>query len=312
VPQRRCLEPKGSQRHFKLQNCRSTRGACGYLQSAVGAGFPAGTVDQDTDRPQTGRRGCTDSSGCSHALGQIARGPRVLIKIIRFKRKSRKRPADLRRLFLYLFTPKPDADPASNRLLGPPQLDHLVLNHMPWGDDVKAAADDLANQFDFYVREAGVCQTKCAGVTGCKGLKACVGRPRPVDWYAHVVFAFAPIASPEIRNPADDHKTPPRNASSAANAIRIARDVLDFLGWTGIQPAVFVAHGDQAHIHVHAVISTPVFDDNTWDIFRFSKKQLFAVAATCTSAFNLSTGTPMLEKYYKQWRLLADELETYE
>lgn len=236
----------------------------------------------------------------------------MLIKIIRFKRKSPRRPTDLRRLFKYLFTPKTDADPASNRLLGPPQVDHLVLNHMPWGNDVEAAADDLANQFDFYVREAGVCQKRCAGLVGCKGLKACVGRPRPPAWYAHVVFAFAPIASPEIRNPADDHQSPPRNASSAANAIRIARDALDFLGWGGTQPAVFVAHGDRAHIHVHAVIATPVFGGDVWDVFRFSSRQLFDVAAACTSAFNLSTGTPMLEKYYEQWRRRAEKLETYE
>jgi hypothetical protein len=60
------------------------------------------------------------------------------------------------------------------------------------------------------------------------------------------------------------------------------------------------------------VIATTVFGGDVWDVFRISSRQLFDVAAACTSAFNLSTGTPMLEKYYDQWRRRAEKLETYE
>ncbi len=212
----------------------------------------------------------------------------MLIKVINFKRQSLRRSSDLRRLFKYLLTPQLGAEPELNRLLGPPQLDHLVLRHTPWGNEVDAAADDLANQFDFYVREAGVCQKTCAGIQGCKGVKTCVGRPRPASWYVHIVCSFAPITSPELRNPPDGHQSPPRNASSAANAIRITRDALDHLGWGGTQPAVFVAHGDREHIHVHTVTATPVFGGDVWDIFRFPRSQLYEASMLCSSAFNLS------------------------
>jgi hypothetical protein len=225
----------------------------------------------------------------------------LLIKIINFQRKSPRRPADLRRLFGYLFTPQMAAEPDLNRLLGPPELNHLVLTHRPWGDELDHAADDLANQIDYYTREAGVCQRECAGQPGCKGLKACLGTKRPAGWYTHIVFSFAPLAAPDLRSPPDAHKTPRRNASPAANAIRISKDALDFMGWSETQPALFVVHGDKAHIHVHVVTTTPVFGGGAWDVFRFSRQQLFEIARICTDAFGLSTGTPMLRGYYRRW-----------
>ena len=119
----------------------------------------------------------------------------MLIKIINFKRKSPRRPADLRRLFGYLFTPQMAAEPDLNRLLGPPELTHLVLTHRPWGEELELAANDLANQLDSYTREAGVCQRECAGQPGCKGIRSCLGTKRPPNWYTHIVFSFAPMST---------------------------------------------------------------------------------------------------------------------
>ena len=79
------------------------------------------------------------------------------------------------------------------------------------------------------------------------------------------------------------------------------------MGWSGTQPGVFVVHGDREHIHVHAVISTPVFNGGVWDIFRFSRQQLFEIAQKCTEAFNLSTETPALQRYYKKWEKFSNE-----
>lgn len=233
----------------------------------------------------------------------------MLIKVINFERKSPRRPADLRRLFRYLFTPQLSAEPDLNRLLGPPLLDHLVLTHGIWGDEIDLAADDLANQIDFYSREAGVCQRECSGRLGCTGLKACLGRRRPASWYTHIICSFAPIATTDLRTPSDGHRTPRKWASSAANAIRITRDALDFLGWSGAQPGVFVVHGDRQHIHVHAVIATPVFGGDVWDIFNFSREEMFLVARRCTEAFDLSTETPQLQRYYRRWEHIHDAAE---
>lgn len=230
----------------------------------------------------------------------------MLIKVINFERASPRRPADLRRLFRYLFSPQLTSDPNSNRLLGPPLLDHLVLATEIWGDEIDVAADDLANQMDFYVREAGVCQRECALRPGCKGLKHCMGRERPPDWYTHIICSFAPFAAGDLRSPADPHSSPRKHASSAANAIRITRDALDFLGWSGAQPGIFVVHGDREHIHVHAVIATPVFGGGVWDVFSFSRQRLFEIAEHCTEAFQLSTQTPKLQGYYKRWQTIND------
>jgi len=225
----------------------------------------------------------------------------LLIKIINFKRKSPRRPADLRRLFGYLFTPQMAAEPDLNRLLGPPELTHLVLTHRPWGEELELAANDLANQLDSYTREAGVCQRECAGQPGCKGIRSCLGTKRPPNWYTHIVFSFAPMSTPDLTAPPDTHKTPRRHFSPSANAVRIAKDALDFMGWSETQPAVFVVHGDKAHTHVHVVTTVPVFGGGVWDVFRFSRQQLFEIAKICTEAFELSTQTPMLQGYYRRW-----------
>lgn len=225
----------------------------------------------------------------------------MLIKIINFKRKSPRRPADLRRLFVYLFTPQVAAEPDLNRLLGPPELTHLVLTHRPWGEELELAANDLTNQLDSYTREAGVCQRECAGQPGCKGINSCLGTKRPSNWYTHIVFSFAPMSTPDLASPPDAHKTPRRHFSPSANAVRIAKDALDFMGWSETQPALFVVHGDKEHIHVHVVTTVPVFGGGVWDVFRFSRQQLFEIARLCTEAFGLSTETPRLQSYYSKW-----------
>jgi len=225
----------------------------------------------------------------------------LLIKVINFKRKSPRRPADLRRLFGYLFTPQMADEPDLNRLLGPPELTHLVLAHRPWGDELAQAADNLANQIDWYTRESGVCQRECAGQPGCKGIKSCLGTKRPPNWYTHIIFSFAPMATPDLLQPPDTHETPLRNLSPSANAIRIAKDALDFMGWSETQPAVFVVHRDRAHIHVHVVTTVPVFGGGVWDVFRSSRQQLFEIAKLCTEAFGLSTETPRIQRYYRTW-----------
>jgi hypothetical protein len=215
----------------------------------------------------------------------------VLIKISNFKSKGAKRPRELRRLFKYLSSPQNKAQLGHPRLLGPPELNHLVLTHRPWGEELDLAADDLTNQLDAYTRQAGACQRECAGRPGCKGLKACVGRKRPSSWFVHIIFSFEPIAAHDLWSPADTHKTPPRNAAPAANAIRITRDALDFMGWSNTQPAVFVAHADKAHIHVHVVTTVPVFGGGLWDVFRFSRKRMFEIAEISSEAFGLPLQT---------------------
>lgn len=258
----------------------------------------------------------------------------MLIKIINFARASDapRPPAHLRRQLRYLFTPQLSRDPDLNRLLGPPLLDHLILTHGVFGTDIELAANDLANQFDFYAREAGVCQQPCSSFhepkwatphpelrfvpeihpnrPNCAGLKSCLGRKRPTDWYVHMIFSFAPFATADLRSPSDPHSTPRKHASSAGNAIRIARDALKLLGWSGTQPGVFVVHGDREHIHVHAVIATPVFGGAVWDVFNFSRQELFDVASMCREAFALSTETPKLQMYYKRWERISNDAET--
>lgn len=119
----------------------------------------------------------------------------MLIKISNFKSKGEKRPRELRRLFKYLSSPQSDTEPTGPRLLGPPELHHLVLTYKPWGEELDLAADDLTNQLDAYTRGAGSCQRECAGRPGCKGLKACVGRKRPSTWFVHIIVSFEPIAA---------------------------------------------------------------------------------------------------------------------
>jgi len=222
----------------------------------------------------------------------------MLIKVINFRRKTPRRPGDLRRLFRYLFTPKLVADTGS-RLLGPPQLDHLVATDKPWGDHADEVIADLVAQFDFYVRESGVCQKICARPKVCGGLKACIGRGRPRNWYVHLIVSFAATDTAALRNPPDPHHTPQKWQSVAANTIRIARDAFDFLGWDGVQPAIFVAHGDREHLHVHAVIATAVFPDGYWNAFNFPRQRLDEIAAICADAFSLPTKSLKLQGYYR-------------
>ncbi|MGJ7579819.1 hypothetical protein ACSFA3_06520 [Variovorax sp. RHLX14] len=79
--------------------------------------------------------------------------------------------------------------------------------------------------------------------------------------------------------------------SHSTNAIRVAKDALDFLGWSDSQPSLFVVHGDRKHVHVHAVIAIPVYGGGTWDVLRFSRQQLHEIAKFATEAFDLPTRT---------------------
>jgi len=225
----------------------------------------------------------------------------MLIKVINFQRKTPRGTTDLRRLFKYLLTPKIIENKTGARLLGPPQFDHLVLTTKPWGDENDKAVTDLVEQFDFYVREACVCQRSCARPESCKGLKTCIGRGKPDPWFVHIIFSFAPIDENQLRSPADQHTSPSRWASTTSNTIRIARDALDFLGWDAVQPSVFVVHGDTDHIHIHAVIATPVFPDAFWNVFKFQRRELFEVAKIAANAFNLSVNTPKIQRYYRKF-----------
>jgi len=196
----------------------------------------------------------------------------MLIKVIRFKRKTPRRTTQLRRLLKYLLTPKL-IESTGGRLMGPPQFDHLVVTKTPWGDVLEHFVTDIVEQFDFYAREAGVCQKSCAKASlGCKGLGSCIGRDKPNDWYVHIIFSFSPEDKSALRSPPDPHNIPAKRASSTSNLIRIAKDALDFLGWDQVQPAVFVAHSDKEHPHVHAVIATALFPDGYWDVFQVPTK----------------------------------------
>lgn len=63
------------------------------------------------------------------------------------------------------------------------------------------------------------------------------------------------------------------------------------MGWSEVQPAVFVAHADKAHIHVHVVTTAPVYGGGLWDVFRFSRKRLVEIAEICSDAFDLPRQT---------------------
>jgi hypothetical protein len=195
----------------------------------------------------------------------------VLIKIVNFKRKERRRPADLRRLFRYLLSPKLSRNPQKTpaRLLGPPDLHHLVLTSLPWGAGINESADDLANQFHRYCRDA------------------CAYREFPEVWYVHIIFSFAPQSAQDLRTPPDRHGTPVKRASVAQNALRLSYDALDFLGWPDRQPSFFVVHGDRRHIHVHGVLALPFPSGEVWDALTTSRGQLNEIANICADAFGL-------------------------
>ncbi|MGJ7554650.1 relaxase/mobilization nuclease domain-containing protein [Variovorax sp. RB3P1] len=197
----------------------------------------------------------------------------MLIKISNYRRKKPRRPSDLRRLIRYLFEPKPSVNIRDHRLLGPPELHHLLLTARPWGSEIGESADDLTHQFIQYCREASS------------------PGPVPEVWYVHLIFSFSPASTPTLRSPTDCHRSPASGVSHSANAIRVATDALDFLGWSGTQPSLFVVHGDRKHVHVHAVIAIPVYGGTTWDVLRFSRRQLHEIAKLAAEAFDLPTRT---------------------
>lgn len=216
----------------------------------------------------------------------------MLIKVINEQRENPRSRRDLRRLFLYLFEPKSDTDSPDARLLGPPELHHLVTSYRPWGLETYFAANELTLQFEEY----------------CKF--ATVGRAMPDNWFAHVVFSFAPWSSGNIRSPVDNFKTPFRHLSQSKNAIRIAKDALDFLGWSGERPALFVTHGDRQHIHVHGVFAVVGHNGHDWDINSHSEENdplLFEAGKLCTEAFRLNLSTAKLRKYYKKFGALPED-----
>lgn len=229
----------------------------------------------------------------------------MLIKVIRFKRKTPRRTTQLRRLLKYLLTPKL-IESTGGRLMGPPQFDHLVVTKTPWGDVLEHFVTDIVEQFDFYAREAGVCQKSCAKASlGCKGLGSCIGRDRPNDWYVHIIFSFSPEDKSALRSPPDPHNIPAKRASSTSNLIRIAKDALDFLGWDQVQPAVFVAHSDKEHPHVHAVIATALFPDGYWDVFKFQRSQMLEISNLASDAFNLTKVTLKPRVYQSKWEKIS-------
>jgi hypothetical protein len=215
----------------------------------------------------------------------------MLIKIIKFDRLAPRTRNDLRRLLRYLFEPKMLDKSGDDRLLGPPELHHLTTSWRPWGSEAKQAATDLAIQFEVYCKEA------------------CIGKQMPFDWYAHLLFSFAPQSSDDLRSPADPHMSPMRKLSQSKNAIRIAKDVMDNMGWYDTQPTLFVCHGDKAHIHVHVVVSTLVYDDFPWEITKYAafeeQAQLFEWASIGADVFKLDVSTPRLKAYYKKWTAAA-------
>jgi hypothetical protein len=159
---------------------------------------------------------------------------------------------------------------------------------MPWGDGVRQAANDLADQMFRHCREA------------------CAGKPMPHRSYVHIVISFAPAAKRVLAAPIDPHHVPPKAWSMAGNALRVAFDALDYLGWEGEQPAVFVVHGDRRHVHVHAVIALPIKQGRTWDILRFSRKQIDEWAKITSDAFNLPLSSgKTARKHQQRWETMA-------
>ncbi|MDT7837482.1 relaxase/mobilization nuclease domain-containing protein [Aquabacterium sp. OR-4] len=212
----------------------------------------------------------------------------MLLKIINHRRKQPRRRADLRRLFRYLFSPQHSMSGKDVRLLGPPQLYKLALTAMPWGDEVADAAAQLTLQMDRY----------------CRAAKA--GAQIPPVWYVHIVISFAPAAARMLREPQDPHRHVPQWASSAQNAYRLARDALDFFGWTPNRPTVMVAHGDKRHIHVHVVAVIPVLNDDDWNVLKNSRKQLHEVAMLCAGAYGIPLAGRAAHAHHRKWGHLVD------
>lgn len=214
----------------------------------------------------------------------------MLIKVINEKRQKPRTRRDLRRLLKYLFDPKALDDSADDRLLGPPELHHLITNFLPWGTETYEAANEVALQFEDYYKLATM---------GCEPSE---------NWFAHIVFSFAPWTSDNLRSPADDFKSPKRHMSQAKNAIRIAKDSLDFLGWSDQCPSLFVTHSDRQHIHVHGVLTTVGHGGRSWPITdpaEYDEALFFEAAKICAEAFQLSLSTAKLKAYYKRWGSLS-------
>lgn len=212
----------------------------------------------------------------------------MLLKIINHSRKQARRPSDLRRLLRYLLTPQASLEGPTSRLLGPPFLSKLALSHMPWGAEVNAAAEQLTRQMIRYCRAARV------------------GQPMPDVWYVHAIVSFSPAASPVLKTPVDPHQHVPRWASTAQNSYRIARDVLDFTGWTLNRPTVMVAHADRRHIHVHVVAVIPVWNDEDWGILRMSRRQLNEVAKLCAGAYGIPVASQNTDPHHIRWQHLLE------
>jgi hypothetical protein len=211
----------------------------------------------------------------------------LLIKIVNFGRKEPRRPSDLRRLLRYLFLPKLSVNISADRLLGPPELHHLLLCVRPWNMEATDAAEDITDQFVRYCRESTS------------------GRDMPDVWYVHFIFSFAPTTTPKLTFPSDTHLLPQRGASTSKNAIRIAKDALDAFGWSDTQPSIFVVHGDRAHVHVHAVIAIPVFGGTNWDVLKISRQQLHEYGQICAEAFSLPTSMNV-NSHFRKWEDLID------
>lgn len=212
----------------------------------------------------------------------------MLLKIVNFSRKQPRRRCDLRRLLRYLFSPHQSMAGAGVRLLGPPELHKLVLTAMPWGTEICDAASQLTQQMDRYCRAARS------------------GQALPAVWYTHIIISFPPAATKALREPVDPHDHIPRWKSPAQNAYRLARDVLDFLGWTENRPTLFVAHGDKRHLHVHVVAVLPVFNDEDWAVLRLSRRQLDEVAKICASAFGIPLASRAAHQHHRKWEQLQD------
>lgn len=195
----------------------------------------------------------------------------MLIKVINFRRKNPRTANDLRRLIRYLLSPKMSRNQGKTpaRLLGPPDLHHLLLNSLPWGPGINDAAADLTEQMIRYTRAARA------------------GHDIPDVWYVHILVSFAPSSARDLRNPPDPHRSPSRGASQTRNALRLTYDALDALGWPMRQPAIFVVHGDRRHIHVHGVLALVFPSGEVANALTTSRRVLNEVAEMCADAFGL-------------------------
>lgn len=211
----------------------------------------------------------------------------MLIKLIHRRAMEPKRPKDLRRLLNYLFTPKLSRTPLPTppRLLGPPIVENLIQQHLPWGASVDLAAADLTQQMVTFTRNA------------------LQGQPFPHLWYAHIVMSFAPGASDLLTQPIDDR--PGKMRTQAGNAMRIGYDVLDAFGWTPtLRPGVHVVHGDRRHIHIHSVIVLPSPTGVIWDIYRVGRRQFIDYGEACRQGYGLPKTSRTAARHHVRWSKL--------